>query len=376
MSNIALRTKVEISPNNGERIEENNLKRKISQISEVKRSSVYHNSEKRKKLNTSQNISGLDKDGNTISDCIQKSNKEQETTAEVPKLFVRERKKISYITHDIFPQFISLCLKKCHDNDMEKIVDKLKRRYEELAPDYAGSEKFALFLNEKREAIMNDDKKLYVYIEEVMNEMKRMIKEKLKKKLTNSVTYDTVPSTSYAADKASINHVAESDDENDGVEHVDSETKRKIKIIEMAMKKCEYRIQKFETAEVDFDEDTDSNYIKMERYKQRMVELYNKYCELTGENADAGRSYLRPKHISTTQIVAVDQAITNFINSKISKRNQLKKLGSFTNNVIFPDYRDILECVSRCNEKRNLNLTKNKQIEMGKLFVTIVLKLF
>ncbi|XP_032666499.1 FK506-binding protein 5-like [Odontomachus brunneus] len=366
VSNNALRTKVEVSPNNSEKVEENNLKRKISQISEEKKSLLYHNSEKRKKLNTTQIPLELDKDDSTIPDCTQKSNKEQETTIEVPKLFVKERKKISYVTHDIFPQFISLCLKKCHDNDMEKIVDKLKRRYEELVPNYAGSEKFALFLNEKREAIMNNDKKLYVYIEEVMNEMKRMIKEKLKKKSIDNVTYDAVPSTSYAANKVSINHVAESDNENDGVDHMDSETKRKIKIIEMAMKKCEYRIKKFETAEVDFDEDTDSNYIKMERYKQRMVELYNKYCELTGENADAGRSYLRPKHISTTQIVAVDQAITNFINSKISKRNQWKTPGSFTNNIIFPDYRDILECVKRCNEKRNLGLTKNKQIEMAK----------
>lgn len=352
-----------------EKVEENNFKRKISQIREVKRSPSYNNTEKRRKLSKSQNTLEADTDGIATSDCVLILNKEQESMADVPKLIVKERKKISYVAHDIFPQFISLCLKKCHDGDMKKIVNKLKRRYEELDPIYAGSEDFALFLNEKREAIMSNDKRLYVYIEEVMNEMKRVIKEQLKMKRTNSVVYDAIPSTSYVTKKVSDNNVTRSDNESEDIEDLDSETKRKIKTISVAMKKCELRIKKLENAEVDFDDDADSNYIKMERYKQRMIELYNKLCEITGENADAGRSYLRPKHISTTQIVAVDQAITNFINSKISKRNQLKKIGSFTNNLIFPDYRDILECVNRCNDKRNLGLDKRKQQQMGKIFV-------
>lgn len=331
----------------------------------MKRSpSSYNNIEKRRKL--SQNISERDKIDLTTNDCVLISDREQKLTTKIPKLFVKERKEVSYVSHDIFPQFISLCLTKCHDDDMKKIVDKLKRRYEELDSDYAGSESFVLFLNEKREAIMNNNKKLYVYIEEVMNEIKKIIKEQSKAEQTKNAAYDAVPSTSYATNKTLVNNVAKSDYESD-TEHVDRDTKRKVKTILMTMKKCEHRIRKFETEEVDFDEESDSTYIKLERYKQRMVELYTKLCQLTGENADAGRQYLRPKHISTTQIVAVDQAITNFINSKISKRNQLKKMGSFTNNLIFPDYRDILECVSRCNEKRNLGLDQRKQKQLGKL---------
>lgn len=351
-------------------MEENNFKKKISQISDIKRSPSYHSTPKRRKLNRSQNTPEADTDNFAISDCILLSNKEQESTVEMPKLVVKERKVISYVAHDIFPQFISLCLKKCHDSDMEKIIDKLKRRYEELDSIYAGSENFALFLNEKRDAIIKNDKKLYVHIGEVMNELKRIIREQKnsKEKRTNSVAYDAVPSTSYAVNKTSIKNTAESGDEDDDTEYIDNDTLKKIKTIQIAMRKCEVRIKKFEEAEVDFDDDGDSNYIKMERYKQRMIELYNKMCELTGENTDAGRSYLRPKHISTTQIVAVDQAITNFINAKISKRNKLKKMGSLTDNLICPDFWDILECISRCNEKRNLGLDDAKQRQIGKIF--------
>ncbi|XP_011141623.1 probable GPI-anchored adhesin-like protein PGA55 isoform X2 [Harpegnathos saltator] len=363
-SNNALHTKVEITSSHDEKVEENNLKRKVSQISRSSSNIV----EKRRKLNTNQNTSELNKEELVTSDCILVSKNKQtvtsaELTAKIPKLVVKERKKISYIAHDIFPQFISLCLNKSRDNDMKKIVDKLKRRYEGLDSSHAGSESFALFLNEKREAIIQNKRKLYVHIQEVMNEIKNMIKDQLKKKQTNNVVYDAIPSTSYAANKESINKVIKLDEDDNSVE---IDKKRKIKTILMAMKKCDLRIKKFETAEVDFNEDADSNYIKMERYKQRMVELYSKLCELTDDNADAGRSYLRPKHISTTQIVAVDQAISNFINSKISKQNRLKKRGAFTNNLIFPDYRDILECVNRCNIKRNLGLDKRKLKHMAK----------
>ncbi|XP_014478354.1 PREDICTED: uncharacterized protein LOC106746336 [Dinoponera quadriceps] len=362
----SLQTKADISPSNDEKVEENHFKRKISQISEAVRSLSCSNAEKRRKLSKTSEV-----DDNSLAkpNCILQSNKKQEVTVEMPKLVVKERKKISYVAHDIFPQFISLCLSKSHEGDMVKIVDRLKRNYEKLDAVYAGSKSFALFLNDKREAIVNSNSGLlYVCIEEVLIEMRKMIKEQSRRKPTNnSIAYDAIPSTSYAANK--VNNTAESEDNEDDDTYMKSETRKKIQIIRTAMKKCEIKIKKFEEAEVDFDDEADSNYIKMERYKQKMVELYSKYCELTGCDVDAGRSYLRPKNISTTQIVAVDHAITNFINSKISKRNQLKngkKLGSFTNNLIFPDYRDILECVSRCNDRRNLSLNKKKQKSLAK----------
>lgn len=343
---------------------------------------IHNNMEKKKKLNTSQNtvmaiVETIFKpDLYHISNNSDKSgtvqpNKDQEII-EKPKLVIKEKKKISYVAHDVFPLFISLCLQKSKDKDrkdMEKIVNKLKRRYEELDSEYTSSEHFVSFLNEKRAAIMKNDKKIYIYIEEVMNEMKRKFKKK-SHILPSKETYDAIPSTSYAANNLSVNNAAKSDYGNDNEETASPRTNDKIKLISQAMTNCERIIKKLEEAEVDFDKEDNSTYIKVERYKQRMVELYNKYCELTGENADAGRVYLRPKHINSTRIVAVDQAITNFINSKIARRNKIKKTETLTDDVIFPDYRDILECVSRCNDKRNLGLDTDKQKEMGKICIT------
>lgn len=321
------------------------------------------------------------------SDWKAQSNKNQKEIKKT-QLIVKEKKKISYISQDVFPLFISLCLQKCpkHDKmDMNKIVDKLKIRYENLDPIYARSEDFVSFLNEKRSAIISNNQKIYVHIEEVMNEMKKKIKKKESQVLQNNEIYDAVPSTSYATNNVIVNNGVESsndDNENDDNENDDNEknanrkVRRKIKEILRAMKKCEAIIKKLEEAEVDFNEENDSNYIKVERYKRRMVELYNKLCELTGEKADAGRVYLRPKHLNVTRIVAVDQAITNFINSKITRRNQMKKTGTFTDDLIFPDYRDILECVNRCNDRKNLGLGKRKREQMGKIPIIVLSLLF
>lgn len=380
--------KTESSVSDNEKTEQNNLKRKKLQTEDE-----INILEKKKRLNFDQNTPKVinkpvpdlcslyvHKVNVIKSDCNTQPNKKQEVAIE-KQLIVKEKKKISYISQDVFPLFISLCLQKCpkYDRmDMNKIIDKLKRRYENLDSIYASSEHFVRYLNEKREAISSNSKQIYVHIEEVMNEMKKRARKK-PQIVQNNEIYDAIPSTSYATNKISANNrveVSEDDDNNEADNEKNThETRRMIKKVLCAMEKCEARIKKLDEEEVDFNEENDSNYIKVERYKQKMVELYSKLCELTGENSDAGRVYLRPKHLNVTRIAAIDQAITNFINSNITRRNQMKRAGAFTNNLIFPDYRDILECVNRCNDRKNLGLEETRREQIGKMYI-IVLSLF
>lgn len=367
--------KIEVLSSDDEKVEENNRKRKISHMKE--KEIVLNNVEKKRKLDTNHDTLKMVKKSisesklSFISDVSEVypiaepdlTSNDQEII-EKPQLIVIEKKKISYITHDTFPLFISFCLQNVQADekkDMEKIVNKLKRHYDRLDPAYVSSQEFALFLNKKREAIVINDQQKYMHITEVKNEMKRNSKRK-----SNSSEYDTIPSCSYATNNFKSNNAIDADFEDDIATSISFKRKRKIKEILITMKKCEREIQKFEEAEVDFNEESDSSYIKVERYKRKMVELYNKYCELSGEHTDAGRAYLRPKHLNTTGIVAMDHAITNFINSKITQRNKVKKKGALTNDLIFPDYRDILQCVNRCNDTKNLGLDKRKREQLAK----------
>ncbi|XP_054016696.1 daxx-like protein isoform X2 [Hylaeus anthracinus] len=273
-----------------------------------------------------------------------------------PKLIVKEKKVCPPVAQDIFPMFLSLCLHKDRSDEMKVITNRLKRRYEQLDPAYANSEAFLTFLNEKRNDIMNKTQ-LYVHIIEVMNVMKS------NRKNTSSPLLNGSDQNAGCSNSDAVNN---NEDETEQDEYASSPKRKSIKKLLKAMKQCEKGIKKLEESEINFDEENNSSYMKLERYRYRMVELYNKLCEYTGENADAGRQYLRPKHLSTTGIVAVDHAITSFINSKISKRNKLKKVGAFADALIFPDYSDILQCVATCNESRQLGLDNKKQQQLAK----------
>ncbi|XP_033330443.2 daxx-like protein isoform X2 [Megalopta genalis] len=294
-----------------------------------------------------------------------------------PKLVIKETRPFSHMQQDIFPMFISLCLQKDRSDDMKVITNKLKRRYEQLDQVYANSEAFINFINEKRNHIMKNKNQLYTHIVDVNNEMKRMCSGKSSLLSNNK---NCIPTTQKlhddnfelpSSDNLHTNNidnagVNENNVANDEEESEKSTTQKKVKLILKTMKKCELYIKKLEETEVNFDDEDNSNYMQLEKYKHRMVDLYNKYCQYTGENIDAGRQYLRPKHLSTTGIQTVDHAITNFINSKVSKLRNLKKIGTFVNAVIFPDYKDILDCVKRCNESNNLGLDVKQQQRIAK----------
>ncbi|CAD1473303.1 unnamed protein product, partial [Heterotrigona itama] len=374
-----------ISLNDNKKVKECVLKRKVSEI-------IDDNDE-------GSSIERSSKLARKQGDSVKAHNLEEETEVEIkeegmedktllrPKLIIKEKRTICSVEQDIFPMFISLCLQKDRSDDMKKIVNKLKRRYEQLDPSYANSEVFTDFLNEKRNEIMESNCKLYTYINEVMNEMKNSCKGKwilssISKSYFsggNKLNRDNNSNISTAM-CSNMSHTSNSiinDNDNDNeitLTNINDEeeqekefaVQKKIGKILKAMKKCEKIIKKLEELEIDFDDENNSSYIKLERYKYRMVELYNKYCEYTGENTDAGRQYLRPKHFSTTGIVSVDHAISSFINSKILKRNKLKKIGDFTKALIFPDYNDILKCVTKCNELHSLGLNDRKRQDIAK----------
>ncbi|XP_035737662.1 protein PFC0760c-like [Vespa mandarinia] len=361
--------------NNNERKDIGKQKRKISEVDDI--SNIKNNGiDKKIKTELSQEINGLSTKDNYKQNDIKSQNYTSLPVNNVtvkPQLIIKERKNISLPEQDVFPMFISLCLQKKREPAMEIIVNKLKRRYDLMNPMYAKSEAFQNFLNKKRNAILSSDNMIYHHIMDVKTEMKSRAKgtSKISAQIETSKSnvYKDISSCSKLSSSSGIfnnmelEEINEEDYEDNTMDvHMENRLKKIVKVMNI----CERRIKTLEEAEVNFSDEDNSNYIKLEKYKERMVKLYNEYCRITGDNADAGRPYLRPKHLNPTQIVIVDQAITNFINAKITKRNRLKRNGRFTDDLIFPDYTDILKCVSDCNEKNNLGLDRKKQSQIAK----------
>ncbi|KAK0074292.1 hypothetical protein PV325_008560 [Microctonus aethiopoides] len=255
-----------------------------------------------------------------------------------PLLIVKEKHPVHATNgrQDIFSMFLSQCLQRDKSPDMRKIVEKLKRKYEQLDPSYAHSEEFEDLLNEKRNCLMYENNQIYKHIAEVNEVMKY---RKLGK--------NGDPFTSKEVNLC------------DNSENEDSEQIRKrnskIRAIEKVMKKVENRIKKYEETEVNLDDESDSTFLITERYKKRMVDLYAKWCELTGNHKDAGRSYLRPIHLKLTGIVTVDQAINSFINSKLDNKKKPQTTPT-ANNLVFPDYVDILKLIQTHNVNQKLGM--------------------
>lgn len=287
---------------------------------------------------------------------------QQHKSSGKPHLVVKTKEPAS-VEQDTFAMFLSLCLQVERSPEMEKIVAKLKRNYDQLDPVYSRSRIFSDFLNDIREKILAKGR-IYSYISRVADEMKFR-----RKKAEGSATKAKKGETNVPGTKETDGKVESSTEVNN--DHGNSQESRrlrqKIKTIKMTMEKCAKRIRQYEVAEVDLDDDDNSNYIKMERYKSRMVELYTQLCEYTNEHPDAGRSYLRPKHLRVTQIPSIDQAINSFINSKLSY-NRKKSGKSFLDGLIFPDYVDILECVGKVNDEQKLGLDKRRQQQLGNFY--------
>ncbi|XP_034934324.1 glutamic acid-rich protein [Chelonus insularis] len=278
-----------------------------------------------------------------------------------PLLVIKEKHPVNILNgnEDLFAAFIGQIFQRDRSDDMVKIVEKLKRRYEQLDPVYAKSVAFADLLNEKREILLNQNSVLFRHIAEVNEEMK---KRKLGKCKYND--FNSRPAITVHDNESDANENESEKEVFDEYREMDQRRKEKIKAIEKCMEVVQKRINKLEATEVDFDDEMDSTFMKTEKYKKRMVELYSLWCRYTNNDETANRSYLRPKHFNKlTGIVTVDQAINSFINSKLEKR---RKKQTKNNSEIFPDYIDILNVVHKHNVQNNLGMDKRAEREAAK----------
>lgn len=112
------------------------------------------------------------------------------------------------------------------------------------------------------------------------------------------------------------------------------------------MKALKKIIKKLEEKEVDFDDEEDSTYIKLDKYKLRLKQIYKLYCKLSDINPHSGS-------ITHQKIVFVDSQHEE-INQAISK--------NYKNNKVFPDYGEIEELVRKTVKDYKLPLSEQQII--------------
>ena len=130
--------------------------------------------------------------------------------------------------------------------------------------------------------------------------------------------------------------------------------------LEKALKACAKEIEKCEEAEIDWDNDDDSNFIMADRWKKKFMHIHNKLAEYKGMSKSLERSSDKRFKFSDSNYPEINRKIERFVNKTKT----------------FPDFWDIKKQIEKVNEDNSLRLT-DMQIhnEAEKIFIAIGKKL-
>ena len=274
----------------------------------------------------------------------------------LPQLLIKES-----MIQDDFKKFLNLCLEIDSSEKMKNIVDKLKYIYIDVDENYLKSDSFKELIKKYSEKIR---KKFVVYISlrEVAEELKI---RRLKLTNINSIVSIEENNEGKNSDKKNITNNIER--LKQGFSELDL---RRLQKLETAMIDVKKKIEEFESKVVDWEKEEDSNYVKVDAYKKKYLELYNKYCEIRKEKRSVIK-YLKLKNLGSNEmsnIRLIDEAIVKFINVKIKKFNEarINNKPDLTQKLSFvPDYPDVLQCITKTNQENNLNLPYLKMEDLG-----------
>jgi len=128
--------------------------------------------------------------------------------------------------------------------------------------------------------------------------------------------------------------------------------------LEKALKKCAKEIQRLEEAEVDWDEDNDSNYILCAKYKRRYMDLFKKIADYKELSSSLDRKSEKKFICNESRYPEINKKIQKFV-------NKTKE---------FPDFQDIKRLVKAANSTLHLS-TLQMHDEAENIFQTVGKKL-
>lgn len=133
---------------------------------------------------------------------------------------------------------------------------------------------------------------------------------------------------------------------NENLVHEKDKKKAKKKVsakhllkLEKSLKECAKEIKKLEEAEVDWDDDDESNYILCAKYKRRYMELFRKIAEQKELSSSLDRKSEKKFICGESRYPEINKKIQKFV-------NRTKQ---------FPDFHDIKKLVRAANTTLHLN---------------------
>ncbi|XP_067124594.1 death domain-associated protein 6-like isoform X1 [Centruroides vittatus] len=345
---------------------------KTSEETQNKADSDVQDTSSIKNVNSSSNVG-------EISNSSKHSNIPR-TSGSSKKFFSKHETSSSIVSR--FKKFLELC--RCSMNDIdeserEKIINKLRKRYNSANPLFISSKNFYSFVDKKIEDVVNDYKNIYVHIEEVYTELKGFSCKRHKNSSETSAPKNETSakigeSNTSKENDATVNSVESNllrtnqfKEEKTGESRVNNTIQtiehkpnsKHIKRLEILLKKIHHKIKSLQQKELSLDDmdDPESIYIQEDRFVKRFNKVWKKICVLTGRTTKTGRQTERRFCFNGSRYPEINSKVERFINKK----------------KIFPDYKDILNIVMSVNDVLKFSNNQAQSVarevfeEVGKL---------
>ena len=227
--------------------------------------------------------------------------------------------------NDAFATLLAACRKADQSTDMEYLITKkLIKYYETVHPDFVNSKSFSKTALSVSAEIAANPSLVYLKLSGILEELN------IRRKSGQTV-------------------IANEDVTTTGDAKKDSQIKR----LNHALYVLKKRITKLDESDVNFEDDDNSTYLLVERYKKRACEIYEKICDITGESKHAHRTVRKPIIFQGTHYPEFNKTIQTFVNRTKT----------------FPDLFDVLRCLEHCNKQYEFKLGRDEIKRIGELFL-------
>lgn len=236
----------------------------------------------------------------------------------------RKRPKIEKTPlNEAFMNLLDACRTADRTNDMEKLINrKLIRYYQGVHADFVNSKSFCKTVLAVAADIRSDPSLVYMKISDILEELN------IRRKSCETVASDEEKVTSTG----------------------DARKDYQIRKLNRALYLLKKKIAKLDEAEVDWDDEHNSTFMILERYKKRAWEIFEKICDITGESKNAQRLVKKPIKFKGTKYPQFNRTLQTFVNDT----------------QMFPDMFDVLRCLEHCNLQYNYGMSKDECKTIGK----------
>lgn len=234
--------------------------------------------------------------------------------------------------NEAFATLIEACRSADNTTDMDLLISKkLTRYYQTVHPDFVNSKSFIKTVLSVASEINAQPALVYLKVSSILDELS-------------------------IRRKSGQTEVADDDDDEAAAGSTgDAKKDFQIKRLNQALYVLKKKIAKLDEADVDLDDEDNSTFLLVERYKKRACEIYEKICDITGESKNAYRQMRKPIVFQGTNYPLFNKTITSFVNRT----------------HVFPDLFDVLRCLEHCNSQYEFKLSKEEVKRIGEwnLFV-------